>query len=163
MGLIYTLERIHVDCHRLCRKALGRYLPVAGNIGVFCQSDEEFEMYTKVRERVTHQSDDPNQKYFALKEPIVMSAHGDIPSATYTHLYIRKPNPESPEAGDVDFVLSKDEYAKLKDRIIGGEAIPGASIYDRPGWDTIEVRDPHISALAYIGTQEMAEKARKRF
>lgn len=157
------LEEIHTGCFTLCHNAIEKYLPVAGNMGVFCQSNDEFEAYTKMREEICHTSKDPNQKYFELKKSITINKIGNIPSATYTHLYIRRPNIESPEFGDVDFVLSQSEFSALKQRIISGEKITGASIYDRPGWDTIEIRNSEIKALAYISTQEMAEKVRVKF
>lgn len=161
--LAALIEKIHKGCFTLCYEALGVYLPVAGNIGIFCQSEEDFDRFTKARERLTHPSNNINQKYFELKAPITVQQIGKIPSATYTHLYIRKPNPDSPEAGDVDFVLPQEEYVKLKNRILAGEKVPGASLYNRPGWDTIEIRNPNIDALAYVSTQEMAEKVRVKF
>ncbi|MDB6028964.1 MAG: hypothetical protein JWM68_5187 [Verrucomicrobiales bacterium] len=153
----------HLACFDLCYRAFGMYFPVAGNIGIFCQSEEEFEDFTKMCTELTYSSDNLNQKYFELKIPIAINSIGAFPPAVYTHLYIRRPNIASPEVGDIDFVLSLDDYKKLKDRILKGEKIAGASIYDRPGWDTIEIRNPEINALAYISTQEMAEKVRVKF
>jgi len=163
MQLQNLIQKIHEDCFVLCTQALGKYLPVAGNIGIFCQSENDFDIYTKIKEEITYPSDNPNQKYFELKIPIIIRSSGDVPEATYTHLYIRKPHINSPEAGDIDFVLPVSEYLQLKRRITNGEKIEGASIYDRPGWDNIEIRNPEIDALAYISTQEMAEKVRVKF
>lgn len=163
MNLKDLIQNIHVGCFELCHQALGRYLPIAGNVGIFCQSEEEFATLTQICEEITFSSDNPNQKYFKLKVPLAIEQIGDIPSAIYTHLYIRKPNPNSPEAGDIDFVLPLEEYKELKVRILSGEKILGANIYDRPGWDMIEVRDRRISTLAYISTKEMAEKVRVKF
>ncbi len=163
MDLKNVIQKIHIGCSKLCHQALGVYLPVAGNIGIFCQSEAEFEAFTKIREELTYSSSNPDQKYFELKNPITVDQVDTIPPATYTHLYIRRPNLDSPEAGDVDFVLSLDDYQQLKNRILNGEIISGASIYERPGWDTIEIRNSEIDALAYVSTQEMAEKVRVRF
>lgn len=163
MELNELIREIHIGCFKLCHEAIGRYLPIAGNIGIFCQSEEDLENYTKAKEELTYPSENPDQKYFTLKTPIFIPETDGIPSATYTYLYIRKPNIDSPELGDVDFVLPKNEYEELKAKVINGENIEGASIYDRPGWDTIEIRNPDIRALAYISTQEMAEKVRVRF
>lgn len=163
MQLQNLIQKIHEGCFTLCKQALGKYLPVAGNIGIFCQSKNDFAIYTKIREEITYPSNNPDQKYFELKIPIVVHSSGDVPEATYTHLYIRKPNINSPESGDVDFVLSPSEYLQLKQKILNGEKVEGASIYDRPGWDNIEIRNPKIDALAYISTQEMAEKVRVKF
>jgi hypothetical protein len=86
-----------------------------------------------------------------------------MPETVYSYLYIRKPAADSPEAGDVDFVLSTENYKQLKAKLQSGFKIKNAAIYDKPGWDNIEIRDPQINALAYVGTQEMAEKARIKF
>ena len=156
--LIKITNKVHSDCFELCKMATGKYLPVAGNIGIFCQSEDEFKRFLKLREQITEPSNNPNQKYFLLKEPIVVSG------TVYTYLYIRKPDPTpyGKYLGDLDFVLEPKEYAEFKSKVERGE-IPGAEMYDRPGWDTIEITDPNISSVAYISTQEFAEKVRVRF
>lgn len=161
--LLEIVRQIHLGCFRLCKEILGRYISVAGNVGVFCQSQEDFEKFTRVRQQLTEPSDNPKQKYFRLKEPIVISSVGDMPATTYTYLYVRQPEADSPQAGDVDFVLDPDEYGKLKQKILSGSKIKGASIFDRPGWDMIELRNPEVNALAYISTGDMAERVRVRF
>jgi hypothetical protein len=162
--LLTIIQNIHVNCFTLCKYTIGTYLPIAGNIGIFCQSEDEFETFTKIQKEICEASDNSNQKYFILKNPITIEQTRDIPTTTYTHLYIRKPSPNSPERGDVDFVLGKTEYENLKQEVLNNpNNVPGASIYNRPGWDTIEIRDANISALAYVTTTEMAEKVRVRF
>lgn len=163
MELQNLIQKIHIGCFRLCYEAFGKYLSVAGNIGIFCQSEQEFETYTKLREEITYPSTNPDQKYFELKTPIDIVEREGVPGATYTHLYIRKPSSNSPDGGDIDFVLSDEEYFKLKQKILEGEKIKGASIYDRQGWDNIEIRNSEIDALAYVSTQKMAEKVRVKF
>lgn len=163
MEVLSRIQKIHDACFKLCFEALGRHLPVAGNVAIFCQSEEEFDTFSKLKEELTYPSENPNQKYFALKKPIRISNLDAGTAAIYTHLYIRNPNSASPEAGDIDFILSEKEYGALKQRLLNGELIKGASIYDRPGWDTIEIRDPEIDALAYVSTREMAVKVRVRF
>ena len=163
MDLLSRIQRIHDGCSKLCQDFLGSILPVAGNIGIFCQSDQEFEDYTKIRKELAYPSDNPNQKYFELKHPIRIGVPTENISETYTHLYIRKPNPSSPEEGDVDFLMSPEEYSSFKQKVLAGESDKGASIYSRPGWDMVELRNPAINALAYVCTREMAEKVRVRF
>ena len=163
--LFAAIEQIHIDCFKLCKQAIGRYLPVAGNVGVFCHYSQEYDLLTKIREELTEPSTNPNQKYYLLCEPITIRARGDMPKTAYTHLYIRKPDP-SPAgrcAGDIDFVLSDEAYASLKASIVKGTIIKGAQIYDRPGWDMIELADPSIGSVAYIGTDLMTKRLRVRF
>ena len=158
------IEEIHNACFELCKQAVGEYLSVAGNIGIFCQSDGEYNRYLAIAKDITKSSDNPNQKYFDLIESVTIKQNGVVPEATYTHVYIRKPADDSPQVGDIDFVLERSEFDILKEKIrINTESIPGASIYERPGWDMVEVRNLEINAIAYISYQEMAEKVRIRF
>jgi 8-oxo-dGTP diphosphatase len=162
--LFSTIQQIHLTCNQLCEQLLEKYLPNSGNMGVFCQSEEEYKHFTKLREELTQPSDNSNQKYYKLREPIIIPASGDIPETTYTHLYIRNldPTPYGKYKGDVDFVIEQEEYKELKERVGKGE-IKGAEIYNRPGWDNIQLTDPTINAVAYISTMEMAEKVRIKF
>ncbi len=163
MKIRNTIKEIHLACSKACHKGIGKYLPVAGNVGIFCQNEDDFNMYDGIRKEITHTSNNPDQKYFELIEPIVFEEEEGIPGARYTHLYIRKPAEDSPEKGDVDFVLPPEEYMELKESVVRGELPEGVTIYDRPGWDNIEIRDPEFDGLAYVSTQEMAEKVRVRF
>jgi hypothetical protein len=162
--LLIRIEQVHFLCHGLCKKALGEYLSVSGNIGIFCQSDKEYEQFTKVREELTEASNNPNQKYFKLTKPIKVQSEKGVPEATYTHLYIRKYDlsPYGKNLGDVDFVLGVGEYERHKFQVEKGE-INGAEMYDRPGWDTVQIVDPNVNAVAYVSTQEFAEKVRVKF
>ncbi len=97
-----------------------------------------------------------------MREPIVVPARGDAPETTYEYLYIRRPNPNSPQAGDVDFMLEQDEFEVLKVRLLAGEVVPGARIFDRPDLDMIELYDPEVDALAYVSPRAMTEIVRTK-
>lgn len=155
-----AIRHIHFSCYALCKQTFGKYLPNAGNMGVFCHYDKEYEILTKVREELTEPSDNVNQKYFRLREPIVIPAEGDVPETTYTHLYIRKPDPYRHHVGDVDFYLEPTEYAKLKQSLIDGAVMKGTRVFPRPDLDMIELYDPDVDALAYVSTNTMTEKVR---
>ena len=94
--LFKIIREVHFDCFRLCRLTFGEYLPTAGNIGVFCQSETDYQQFTDVRKQITKMSRNPNQKYFRLKHSIVIQAYKDIPETIYTYLYIRKPSADTP-------------------------------------------------------------------
>jgi hypothetical protein len=125
---------------------------------------EEYKEFEEVRKRITRASDNPKQKYFELKDPIVIEASPDTPEDRYTHLYIRKPDstPFGKYLGDIDFVMEPEEYKDLKDFVRGGK-VEGAKLYDRPGWDTVQITDPNIDSVAFVSTNEFAEKVRVRF
>jgi len=158
--LLEAIKHIHFSCYDLCHQAFGKYLPNAGNMGIFCHYEEEYEFLIKLRKELTEESDNFLQKYFRLHEPIVISAKDDVQETTYTHLYIRKPDPYRAQVGDIDFYLPKDEYLKLKESLQNGTKIKGARIFDRSDLDMIELSDPDNDTLAYVSTHQMTEKVR---
>lgn len=74
--LLETIKYTHFRCFELLKKNFGKYLPVAGNIGIFCHYDEEYQFLTDLRKQLTVESDNWNQKYYRLAEPITISAEG---------------------------------------------------------------------------------------
>ena len=155
--LLEAIMHKHFMCFELCKMAFGKYLPVAGNIGVFCHYDGEYDFLTKLREEITDKSDNVNLKYFRLHEPIVIPAKGDVPETVYAYLYIRRPDQYRAQVGDVDFVLDGQAYAELKKSLTGGIKFAGAKIFDRPDLDMIELSDPDIDALAYVSDRAMTK------
>ncbi len=150
-----AIQHIHFACHTLCKQSMGRYLPVAGNVGVFCHYDDEYAFLTKLREELTDVSDNINQKYFRLYEPIVIPAKSDVPTTIYSYLYIRKPDPKKPQAGDVDFYLEPEKYAELKQSLLDGKVIKGTRVLpNRPDLDYVELYDPEVDAFGYIGDKK---------
>jgi hypothetical protein len=153
---------VHAACHQLCYQSFGRYLPTAGNVGIFCHYPEEYVQLTAVRQRLTDASVHFNQKYFRLWEPIVIEPSGDIPGASYSYLYIRQPDPYRSQVGDVDFCLDEAEYRELKQAMKDGKQVIGARLLDRSDIG-IELLDPDIDALSYVvvGTMDEVIKQNK--
>ncbi len=158
--LFEAIKHIHLECYKLCEQSFGKYYPNAGNIGIFCHYDDEHTFLTSIRKELTEKSDDINQKYFKLHEPIVIPAEGNIPEAIYTHLYIRKPDPYRHHVGDVDFYIEPEEYKALKRSLLDGEVITGARVFPREDLDMIELYNPDSDALAYLSQRTMTEKVR---
>ncbi len=130
-------------------------------MGIFCHYDNEYEILIKIRKELTEDSENINQKYYKFHEPIVIPVEGDIPEITYTHLYIRKPDPYRHHVGDVDFFLEQEKYTELKESLLNGsKKINGVRVFNRTDLDMIELYDPDIDALAYISTKMMTEKVR---
>ncbi len=155
-----AIKHIHFACFELCKQSFGKYLPVAGNMGVFCHYEDEYKFLTQLRKELTEGSDNVSQKYFRLHNPIIIPARGDVPKTVYTHLYIRKPDPYRFHTGDVDFVLEEDKYWELKKSLQKGAVIKGARIFERQDLDMVELYNPDIDALGYVSPQEMTEKVR---
>lgn len=158
--LLKAIKHIHLECHKLCKQTFGKYLQNAGNVGVFCHYDDEYIQLKKIQEKIIKPSNNPNQKYFILHKPIVIKSQGDIPKTTYTHLYIRKPDPYQHHVGDIDFYLEPEKYKELKRSLQYGVKFKGARIFERPDLDMIELYDPDVDVLAYVSTKMMTEKVR---
>lgn len=158
--LIEAVAYTHFACYKLCMQSFGAVLPNAGNMGVFCHYDDEYEQLVAIRKELTEPSDDPNQKYFQLYEPIVIPAKDGVPETTYTHLYIRKPDPYRHHVGDVDFYLAQEEYDELKQSLLNGKVIKGARVFPRNDLDMVELHNPDVDALGYISTDTMTKKVR---
>ena len=158
--LFEAIKHVHFECYKLCKQTFGHYLQNAGNIGIFCHYDDEFNFLTKLRKEMTEASDNWNQKYFRLLKPIVIPAKGDVPETIYTYLYIRRPDPYRHQVGDVDFYLEPEDYKKLTESLFTGKKIKGVRIFERPVEDMVELYDPDVDALGYVRTEKMTKLVR---
>ncbi len=154
--MLRAIKYTHINCFELCKKVFGRYLPVAGNLGIFCHYEDEYKFLTELRKKLTTESDNWNHKYYRLLEPIMFPAQGNVPETVYTYLYVRKPD-QHEEVGDVDFVLGAQEYDELKGNLLKGAEIEGMEILDRPDLDLIKLFDPGIDVSSFVGKKYMNE------
>lgn len=152
--LLEAIKHVHYECNKLCFASMGRYLPNAWNMAIFCHYDNEYEKLLTMRKKMTEVSDNRDQKYFRLHEPIVIAECNWIPETIYTHLYIRKPDPYRHHVGDVDFELGESDYKILKQHLLDGAIVSGARVFDRGDLDMIELHDPDSDALWYISIRQ---------
>lgn len=155
-----AIKHIHFECYKLSKQSFSKYYPNAGNMGVFCHYEDEYAFLTNLRMKLTKPSNNPGQKYFELLEPIVIPAQTNTPETTYTHLYIRKPDPYRHHVGDADFYIKSEGYSKLKQSLLNGKQIKGARIFPREDLDMIELYDSDVDVLAYLSPRTMTEKVR---
>jgi hypothetical protein len=148
--LLEAVRYIHEACHELVMESFGLYLPIVGNIGVFCHYENEYEQLLVVQKDMVDLSDEYNGKYFRLKEPIIIPKSEKAPTAVYTHLYIRQPDPYRPQVGDLDFYMPPTEYQKLKQSLAAGTSITGLRTFERSETDILELHNPDNDTLAYI-------------
>ncbi|MBP9758243.1 hypothetical protein KBD45_00990 [Candidatus Dojkabacteria bacterium] len=159
--LLYkAIKHIHIQSHILCMNSFGKYLPNSGNMGVFCHYDKEFDYLKQIQATLCKPSDNPNQKYFELLSPILVSENENIPETTYTHLYIRRSDPYRHHVGDIDFYVEIEKYTKLKVEMVNGKVVKDARIFDRTDLDMIELYNPDIDVLAYVSTNQMTQNVR---
>ena len=157
--LLEAIKYTHFACYKLCKQSFGDYLPNAGNIGIFCHYDKEYERLKTIQKGLCEMSDDFNQKYFRLQEPIVIQEDDEVPGTTYTYLYIRQPDPYRYQVGDLDFYIKPEEFSQLKQALLDGTStIEGARAFDRTDLDMVELYDPDIDVLAYVATHKMTGK-----
>ena len=154
-----AIEHTHFMCFELCKKAFGKYLPVAGNIAIFCHYQKEFEILKKLGEEMTdHNSPNFNGKYFRLYKPIVIPAKDDIPETTYEYLFIRHPDRFRPQVGDLDFVIDEKEFKKVQDLKI----LNDVEIFNRSDIGMYcELFNPDFDVLVYLATKTVAEALAK--
>lgn len=153
--LMKAIEHIHFACHKLCMQSLGEYLPVGGNVGVFCHFDDEYIYLKKLQLELADLSKSVYGKYYLLHQPVVIPARKDIPETIYSYLYIRKPDPDKPQVGDIDFYMESDKYTQLKKSLLKGEIIKGVrTLPKRPDLDLMELYDSNIDACGYIGDKK---------
>jgi hypothetical protein len=163
-NLLPLINQLHIEANHICKQKFGKYFANAGNIGIFCQSQDEFEELTKLKETITEPSPNPNQKYFKLIEPITISQTQDISETTYTHLYIRKPDPTpyGKFVGDIDFYTSQEELETLKELVSSGNVL-NVELYNQQGvGELVQMSSPEYRTVAYISTKEMTETIRIR-
>lgn len=158
--LFEAIKHIHVSSYTLCYNSFWKYLKNAGNIGIFCHYDEEYNTLKSIQTELVYPSDNPNQKYYTLKTPITIPEENNIPEATYTHLYIRKPDPYRHHVGDLDFFLEESFYRKVKQDLLGGKITSWARVFERKDLDMIELYNPDIDVLAYMSTEKMTQNVR---
>ena len=154
--LLEAIVYVHLRCFALCRKVFDRYLPVSGNIGIFCHYANEYDFLTGIRKELTEESNNWNGKYFRLHTPISVPTKDDVPRATYTYLYVRKPDFHT-EVGDVDFVLGKQAFEELKRQVAEKATRNGVDLLYRPDLDMIRLSETGSDALPYITTKYMSE------
>lgn len=158
--LLSRIEYIYSNCNELIKSTFGQEFKMSGNIGIFAQSKEEFQNFKRIADELTKPSENPNQKYYELKVPITLKDS----DAEFTHLYIRKfdPSEYGKHKGDIDFVVDSETYEKYKQEVMNSK-YSEAKMYDRPGWDTIQISKPEVDVVSYLTTQEFAEKVRVKF
>lgn len=153
---------IHKDGYDLCMKHIGQVLNNSGNMGIFCQNDTEYESFLNLSNALTFPSNNPMQKYYELRKPIIIPAYKNVPAISYNYLYIRKPDstPYGKFTGDIDFYLDSKEYDSMVSNVKANKII-GATLYEQAGVGTmIELASSDFKAVTYISTLDMCESIR---
>ena len=153
--LLDAIKHIHNEAYNLCWNTFQRHLPNSGNVGVFCHYEAEYEYLTGLRKEMTEASENYNQKYFRLHNPIIETATPETPETKYEFLYIRQPDPYRHHVGDIDFFLPENEYLALKSELEAGKKLNGARVFPSPHLDMIELFHPDSDVLAYVSTTKM--------
>lgn len=157
LGLMEALKYLHETSHQLCKQVYGEYLPVRGNVGIFCHDYDEFTRLTELRKNLAHETPNYNSKYFPLKQPITFAEKDGIPAATYEYLYIRQVDPYRSQVGDVDFIVTPDVFNRYNGTLTVDIFAKGARIFGRPEENMIELWLPAYDVICYIAETKMTE------
>lgn len=157
-GLFEAIKYTHFECFKLCKQSLGKYLPNSGNIGIFSHFDEEFTFLTGLRKELTVEAENWNNKYYHLIEPIVIASEGGVPETTYTFLYVRQPDSNVPQVGDVDFFLPLDEYTALKQSLTDNGASNGMRLANHPVLDMIQLDSEGSDVWGFVISHKMSDE-----
>ncbi len=141
--LMHAIKYLHKTSFELCFKVLGKYLPEAENLGIFCHYDQEFNFLKEIQTEITCEPDKYNDKYLILKELLEFKKEDEIPGAKYKFFYVRRPDPYRHHVGDIDFVVSKEEFDKLK-------SMKKTGLRYIQKLDMIELYDPDFDVLVYL-------------
>jgi len=82
--LYVRVRYIYKQCSLLVKESLGTVPPTAGNIAIFCQSDEEYAVFSEIAQQLVKPSNNPDQKYFQLIEPIAIGEADGLPGTSLT-------------------------------------------------------------------------------
>ncbi len=162
--LMRVIQQLHEASNRLVDSSLGFLPNNAGNLGIFCHFESEYNYLMSLQNQLVHPSTNPATKYFKLIDPIVISKTSQYPMATYTHIYIRKPDPTpyGQNLGDIDYYVESEKFYDLIELVKAG-TIPTAELYDQVGvGPMIQLTTPASRVLTYISTKEITEKVRFR-
>ena len=85
--LLRAIEYTHFACFELCKRYFGRYLPVSGNVGIFCHYEDEFVLLTKLREELTEKYFHWNQNIFVFMSQS-LSPQKEIYQKQHIHICI---------------------------------------------------------------------------
>ena len=162
MELMDALRYLHKTSHKLCFEVIGGYLPVRGNVGIFCHNYSEFKYLTGLCKELTLSEPNYNGKYFPLKQPVHFEEKDGVPAATYEYLYIRQVDPYRSQVGDVDFVMPPGTFAEYTSSLVMGTFRNGARVFERPAENMIEPWKPERDVISYVATEALADIIRKQ-
>lgn len=139
-GLVEAVEYIATNTSELCKKIIGRSLPIH-SLTVFSHSENEFEFLKGLLGTMGTPYNENNGPRVTLYEPTIVGEN------IITHLRIRKPDSERPQVGCNDFdvenyeVFRAEYLAKHPENLI---------LIKRPDYEMIEFRHPDFDVLAYV-------------
>jgi hypothetical protein len=147
--LIEAVGYVARETTRLCKSIVGETFPIE-SLTVFAHSEPEYELLVEMLGTIGKPYNYNNGPRVELFEPIVVDDN------KISHLRVRKPDLERPQAGCNDLVVDyelfkKDFLFKYPDNI---------RLIKRPEYEMIELFSPEFDVLAYVVSDEVA-KAQK--
>jgi hypothetical protein len=137
--LIEAVRYIASETSRMAQKIVGVSFPIK-SLTIFAHSQPEFELLIEILAKIGKPYNYNNGPRVELYEPIEAGEN------RITHLRIRKPDPERPQAGSNDF---ETDYENFKSGYLS-KFPDNLSLIKRPEYEMIELHDKDFNVLAYV-------------
>lgn len=149
-ALIEAVKYIASQTSALSHKIIDKSFPIT-SLTIFAHSDDEYSRLIKILSELGSPYNENNGPRVLLHEPIVAGEN------VITHLRIRKPDPERPQAGcndfDTDYEAFKKDYLTIRSSNL--------RLIERTDYEMIELFDTDLDVLAYIVSEGIREKVQK--
>ncbi len=137
--LLEAVRYVAAETTKLALKTVGRTFPIR-SLTIFSHGETEYSFLTGLLADMGDSDSFNNGPRIELSEPIEAGGH------RITHLRIRRPDPERPQAGcsdfETDYGIFKREYLlRHPDNLI---------LIKRPEYEMIEFRDKDFDVFAYV-------------
>lgn len=139
-GLLKAAEYVAEQTTELCRKAIGRELPIT-SLTVFSHYQNEYKLLEKLLLKMGKLHNENNGPRVELRKPIRVAEN------IITHLRVRKPDPYRAQAGCSDFEV--EDYNRFK-KLCLSRYKKNLRLIKRKEYEMIEFFDPDFDALAYV-------------
>jgi hypothetical protein len=150
--LLNRIQLLHSAAYNLCHTLFQTEFKNSGNLGIFCQNEQEYNYFLKLQQDIAKISSNSLQKYFPLKKDIQIQHPNGKEIICYTHLYIRKPDSTAygKYLGDIDFYVKAEEYQIFKTFALS-KGLESIHMYNQNGvGELVEIQDNLQKVLVYI-------------
>lgn len=138
-GMEEAVQYVAAETSRLAKKIVGKVFPIK-SLTIFSHSQIEYELLTGILAEMGKPHNFNNGPRIELYKPI------EVGENHITHLRIRKPDPERPQAGCNDL---ETDYEAFKKKHLSKHP-NNLRLIKRSEYEMIELYDQNFDVLAYV-------------